>query len=79
MAWLAREDIYFMKWPARSIDLNPIANIRALMARYVHKVRRKFHTGADLENASFSPWEKVHRYLAITFPVSMVKRHTMVI
>lgn len=52
-------DMYIMKWPANSPDLNPIKNVCSLLKSRINKRRPRPHTKQEMTDAINEEWENL--------------------
>lgn len=58
-AWLKRQKITSLIWPAYSPDLNPIENLWAILARKVYANGRQFKDIKSLKEAIVQSWGEI--------------------
>lgn len=59
IAWLKRQNIRLLPWPALSPDLNPIENLWGLLVRKVYRDGRQFRTKEELKKAIIASWNEI--------------------
>lgn len=57
--WFEDKGIDFMRWPAKSPDLNPIENLWGILARTVYKNARQFSNVEELKEVVMRAWEEI--------------------
>ena len=57
--FLQERNLKVLKWPARSPDLNPIENVRGLLAREVHPNGKQYFSVQELKDALNKAWKKL--------------------
>ena len=53
------QKINVLPWSSLSPDLNPIENVKRLLARKVYSERTQFRTTEELKTAILKSWEKI--------------------
>ena len=77
MEWLEEKGVTFLELPAQSPDLNPIANLRAIMDK--KRENRKCKSKNALRNRVEKEWGALHAELLQKLITSMPKRCAAVI
>lgn len=57
--WFATKNVNLMEWPSRALDMNPVENLRMLLARQVYYNARQFGSLGELREAIFEEQEKL--------------------
>jgi transposase len=50
--WLEEKQVYFLTWPPKSPDFNPMENVFGLLARRVYADNRQYDSVADLTRSA---------------------------
>jgi len=79
MAWLGRQKINVLDWPARSPDLNPIENLWGIIVRRIYAENRQFQTVDALKSAIQAAWTSIDRQMIQNLVNSMQNRIFQVI
>lgn len=56
-AWLARQQVQVLPWPANSPDLNPIENLWGILVRRIYADNKTYQTKEALSEAIQRAWE----------------------
>ncbi|GMF21902.1 unnamed protein product [Phytophthora fragariaefolia] len=72
--FLDEPGVNVMTWPARSLDLNPVEKLWAILARKVYQNGRQYANVAELTQAILQAWKAIEHTALTTLIRSMPRR-----